>query len=186
MTPTELRKLFEQISNPQDGYSKQYFINNLALNFSSDFKTTNGSQWSRANSYLGKKYNIIKTYKSGRLESIQLDGFKETQEYHSIPSKVREFYNGKPCVFTGSYNQIEIDHKDARYTKNYDSIEDFQPVCKAINDIKREICKKCKNNNCRPKGSTLGFPFDFLKGNEKSDYCEGCYYYDPIKFRAGL
>ncbi len=186
MTPSELGRLFEQIAEPKDGYSEKIYIDNLVENFSPDFRTPNGSQWSRANSYLGRKYNIVKTYKGVRLESVQLDGFRDSLEYHSIPSQVRQFYKGKPCVFTGSCDRIEIDHKDARYTKDYNSIEDFQPVCKAMNDIKRETCKKCKNCSRRPKGSLLGFPYDFLKGDEKSMYCEGCYYYDPIQFRKGL
>lgn len=186
-TPGELGRLFEQIAQPNaQGCSQVFSVEELAADYDEGFKTTNGSQWSRKNSYLGKKYCIKKTYNRGRLDTIQLDGFVGAQEYHAIPQPVRDFYKGRTCVFTGSNDRIEIDHKDARYSQNYNDISAFQPVCKAMNDIKREVCKKCKNTNCRPKGSLLGFPYDFLKGNENSNYCEGCYYYDPIQFRQGL
>lgn len=187
MTPTELGKLFEKIAQPdENGFSQTFSVVDLAYNYEEGFQTTNGSQWSRKNSYLGKKYEIEKTYEGARLSTIKLNGFANKQEYHSIPKIVRDFYKNQTCVFTGSNDRIEIDHKDARYSQDYTNVEAFQPVCKAMNDIKREICKKCKNNCHRPKGTELGFPYDFLKGDEKSDYCEGCYYYDPIQFRKGL
>jgi hypothetical protein len=51
--------------------------------------------------------------------------------------------------------KIEIDHKDGRKNDKRISdletqrIEDFQPLCKAANDIKRQICKKCRETNKR-------------------------------------
>lgn len=83
-------------------------------------------------------------------------------------------------------DRIEIDHKDARYETEKLTVSDFQPVCKAMNDIKREICKKCISSNHRPKGSALGFEYDYLVGDEKSNFCKGCFYYDPVQFRKGL
>lgn len=186
-TPSELGKMFEQIAQPNaQGCSRAFSIEELATNYDSGFKTTNGSQWSRKSGYLGNKYYIKKTYNQGRLDTVQLDGFIEEQEFHAIPQAVRNFYKDQTCVFTGSNDRIEIDHKDARYSQKYNDVNAFQPVCKAMNDIKREICKKCKSTNCRPKGTLLGFSYDFLKGDENSNYCEGCYYYDPIQFRQGL
>lgn len=187
MTPKELGLLFESIAQPdENGVSQEFLIADLAEKYSADFQTTNGSQWSRNNSYLGKKYNVVKTYKSNRVYSIKLNGFNSSTEYHNVPASVRDYYKNQSCVFTGSNMNIEIDHKDARYTQDNTAFNAFQPVCKMMNDIKREICKKCKINKCRPKGSNLGFLYDFIKGDENSEYCEGCYYYDPIQFRKGF
>lgn len=187
MTPKELGLLFESIAQPdENGISREFLIADLAEQHNPAFRTTNGSQWSRNNGYLGRKYNIIKTYKSGRVYSIKLNGFNQSIEYHNIPTQVRDYYKNQSCVFTGCNVNIEIDHKDARYTQDTTELDAFQPVCKMMNDIKREICKKCRTNKCRPRGSSLGFLYDFIKGDENSEYCEGCYYYDPIQFRKGL
>lgn len=51
--------------------------------------------------------------------------------------------------------RIEVDHKDGRKddwrVSNPDtqSFTDFQPLCKAANDVKRQICKECKLTNQR-------------------------------------
>ena len=58
----------------------------------------------------------------------------------------------KKCVILGvngfsENTKIEIDHKDGRKEdmrvsdKSTQRLEDFQPLCKAANDIKRQICK---------------------------------------------
>ena len=186
MTPTELGKLFENIAHPDsNGRSEIISIERLKT-YSADFETSNGSQWSRKNSWLGRKYNIVKTYNKNKVNTIQLNGFQEKIEYHTIPQRVREYYKNANCVFTGSTDKIEIDHKDARYSNNCTQVKDFQPVCKAMNDIKREICKKCLKDKNRPKGTDLGFSFNFLEGDEKSNFCKGCYYYDPIQFRRHI
>lgn len=186
MTPKELGQLFVDLVEIDDnGCSPQIYMKDL-VEIEPEFRTTNGSQWSRANSWLGKQYLIQKTYKSGRVDSIQLVGKNTSSENHFIPAEVYAYYKGKPCVFTGTTNNIEIDHKNARYNNSEYTIADFQPVCKMMNDIKREICKKCRLNKLRPKASSLGFLKDFISGDEKSETCQGCYYYDPIEFRRNL
>jgi hypothetical protein len=51
--------------------------------------------------------------------------------------------------------KIEIDHKDGRKNDLHISdlhtqkIDDFQPLCKAANEVKRQICKKCKETDKR-------------------------------------
>ncbi|MFI3297731.1 MAG: restriction endonuclease, partial [bacterium] len=66
-------------------------------------------------------------------------------------------------------------------------LEDFQPLCKAANDVKRQICKRCKESNIRWNAKNIkGNPYPFYKGDE--DYtnelgCVGCYQYDPVEYR---
>jgi hypothetical protein len=88
---------------------------------------------------------------------------------------------------------IELDHKDGR--KNDWSVSDpvtqeaehFQPLCKAANDIKRQICKRCKENNRRWDAKNIkGNPYSFYDGDEnyRDDLgCKGCYQYDPVEYR---
>ena len=89
--------------------------------------------------------------------------------------------------------RIEIDHKDGRKCDERVSnpatqvLEDFQPLCKAANDVKRQICKECRQTNKRWDATNiLGNPYPFYAGNE--DYnaelgCVGCYQYDPVQYR---
>ena len=66
-------------------------------------------------------------------------------------------------------------------------IEDFQPLCKAANDIKRQICKLCKMTDKRWDAKNIsGNPYSFYEGDENytDDLgCMGCYQYDPVEYR---
>jgi hypothetical protein len=89
--------------------------------------------------------------------------------------------------------KIEIDHKDGR--KNNERIsdlktqklEDFQPLCKAANDIKRQICKECKATNKRWNAKNIKWnPYEFYEWSENYTEelgCKGCYQYDPVEYR---
>ena len=54
---------------------------------------------------------------------------------------------------TSENTKIEVDHKDGRKKdmrvsdQSTQRLEDFQPLCKAANDIKRQICKNCKQTD---------------------------------------
>lgn len=89
--------------------------------------------------------------------------------------------------------KIEIDHKDGRKNnmrvsnQSTQKIEDFQPLCKAANDVKRHICKECKRTDIRWDARNIkGNPYAFYKGSShytKSLGCVGCYQYDPVEYR---
>lgn len=83
---------FENIASPDAaGISGEIYIKDLPLHLN----VTNGSNFSRANSYLDKKYYLIKKYEKdkidtrtqnqregigkGKLISIKLDGLKNQQ-----------------------------------------------------------------------------------------------------------
>jgi hypothetical protein len=89
--------------------------------------------------------------------------------------------------------KIEIDHKDGRMGNERVSdsktqkLEDFQPLCKAANDIKRQICKRCKETGKRWDAKNIkGNPYSFYEGEENYTEelgCVGCYQYDPVEYR---
>lgn len=89
--------------------------------------------------------------------------------------------------------KIEIDHKDGRKDDwrvsdpDTQSIDDFQPLCKAANDVKRQICKDCKRTNKRWDATYLkGNPYPFYDGDinyTEELGCVGCYQYDPVQYR---
>lgn len=89
--------------------------------------------------------------------------------------------------------KIEIDHKDGRKDNDRVSniktqrLEDFQPLSKAANDAKRQICKRCKETNLRWNAKNLkGNPYSFYEGDEHYTQelgCVGCYQFDPVEYR---
>lgn len=86
--------------------------------------------------------------------------------------------------------QIEIDHKDGRKDDlrvsdlNTQTFDDFQALCKACNDKKRQICKKCKESGYRFDATKIpGNRYPFYEGAIEYDGCVGCYQYDPIQYR---
>ena len=178
-----------------EGKTDIIFIEDL-IKINSNFQTNNGCQWARKGSSLDKKY-IIKRFNAkelnipniawNRVVAIQLQGFKEKFENHSIPNAIKIALKNKPCVVLGVVSSdMEIDHKDGKYTKETYELSDFQSMTKAVNDAKREHCKKCNASGIRFKATSLGYPVDYIEGTEISPSCEGCFWYDPVKFRKAL
>lgn len=165
-------------------------------------KLGNGLSWGRGSSSLAKKY-IIEVDKSqsagGSIDAVRLNGLKQAPTFNqTIRQDIKDYYKSQNCVMLGIRGQsentrIEIDHKDGR--KNDDRVadirsqrlEDFQPLCKAANDAKRQICKRCKQTNIRWDAKNIkGNPYSFYEGDEQYTEelgCRGCYQYDPVEYR---
>ncbi|MBR1453455.1 MAG: hypothetical protein IJ593_02255 [Lachnospiraceae bacterium] len=199
MTKTEL---FIKLANPNaKGISRWVSVTEFVGEYK-ELKLGNGGSWCRSNSSLAKKYNIevdkSKT-KSNSIDAIRLNGFNEKSIFNqNIRADIKEYYKNKNCVMLGvngvsENTRIEIDHKDGRKNNQRISdiktqnIDDFQPLCKAANDAKRQICKKCKETNKRWDAKNIkGNPYSFYKGNENYNDelgCKGCYQYDPVEYR---
>lgn len=162
----------------------------------------NGGSWCRANATLAKKFivELDKTQSKGNsIDRIRLAGFNPKTSFNqNIRQDIRDFYKNKKCVMLGvrgksENTKIELDHKDGRKDKvrissiNGQRVEDFQSLCKAANDIKRQICKICKETGKRWSAKNiLGNPYDFYDGDENYNLelgCVGCYQYDPVAYR---
>lgn len=194
--------LFLELAEPNSSGISRWVDVGEFVGVYKDLQLGNGGSWCRASSTLAKKYNVEfnKSKTSGNsIDSIRLNGFNTQSVFNqSIRKDIRDFYKNKKCVMLGvcgksENTKIEIDHKDGRKndmrisdTKTQ-KLEDFQPLCKAANDIKRQICKKCKETNVRWSAKNiLGNPYDFYKGDERytDDLgCVGCYQYDPVAYR---
>lgn len=132
------------------------------------------------------------------IDSIRLNGFNTKEVFNqTIRKDIKDFYKNKKCVMLGvcgisENTKIEIDHKDGRKNDfrvsnpQTQKFEDFQPLCKAANDAKRQICKKCKETNLRWSAKNiLGNPYDFYEGGEEYTEALGwCYQYDPVAYRV--
>lgn len=83
----------------------------------------------------------------------------------SIRSDIRKQIITEPCVVCGTRTQIECDHKNPLYNDarvlnlQTQTINDFQPLCKHCNDVKRQVYKNAK----RTKNAPPVLPLPFFK-----------------------
>jgi hypothetical protein len=199
MTKTEL---FIKLANPdKNGFSRWVNVSEFIGEYK-DLKLGNGGSWCRQSSSLAKKYIVQfdKSKTSGNsIDAIRLNGFNTEQTFsQNIRSDIKDYYKSNNCVMLGiqgnsENTKIEIDHKDGRKDDwrvsdiSTQRIEDFQPLCKAANDAKRQICKRCKETDKRwDAKNLLGNPYSFYEGDENYNDelgCKGCYQYDPVEYR---
>lgn len=194
--------LFIELANPDEsGYSRWVCVSEFAGKYK-DLRLGNGGSWCRANSSLAKRFNVEfdKSITSGNaIDAIRLNGFRAEDTFSQVIRKdIKDFYKEQRCVMLGvkgfsENTKIEIDHKDGRKNDwrvsnpNTQSVDDFQPLCKAANDVKRQICKECKSTNERWDATNIkGNPYPFYEGDKTYTNelgCVGCYQYDPVEYR---
>lgn len=196
------KELFIQLAQPDnDGKSRWVDVSEFTGTYSA-LTFGNGGSWCRASSSLAREYivEVDRNQTPGNsIDAIRLNGFNRQENFNqAIRSDIKAYYQNKRCVMLGvvgfsENTRIEIDHKDGRKNDwrvsnpSTQSFEDFQPLCKAANDVKRQICKKCRETNKRWDATNiLGNPYPFYEGNEDYDVelgCVGCYQYDPVQYR---
>lgn len=182
----------EIIKVDEKGWTDIIYLDEL-IKVDSRFACNNGCQWARKGSKLDNEYNLKRYHanelggKGNKVVAIQLQGFREKAENHAIPAEVRKALAGKPCCVLGVVTtDMEIDHKNGKYNTEIYTINDFQPMSKAVNDAKREHCKRCNTYGYRFDAKILGYPISYTEGNASSPSCVGCYWYDPVDFRSKL
>ena len=196
-SPQTLGMLFERIAgveydedDPMSCFSSEISIDVLA-NIHPNFRSTNGCQWARSdNSYLGKKYIIVRKHQGRKVYSVKLDGAnnKSIKRNRGIKKEIVEAISKQRCAILDVGTQIECDHKDGHYdvltnqSSDTQKMSDFQPLSKAVNDAKRSHCIKCIKSGKRYDAKRLGYSQSFIVGDENTSNCQGCYWYDPQYF----
>ena len=103
-----------------------------------------------------------------------------------------------PCASCGTTTGIECDHKNDLVLEQNDervlnimtqTIDDFQPLCKHCNDVKRAVKAKMKKEKKRQPAP--GFTIKFTQGDEKLDmndfyWYKGTYWGDVAVFKKKL
>lgn len=130
------------------------------------------------------------------IDRIRLNGYNTRGVFNqSICQDIKNHYKQQCCAMCGACGnsentQIEVDHKDGRKDDprvsdlNTQTFDDFQALCKACNDKKHQICKKCKESGYRFDATKIpGNHYSFYEGEAEYDGCVGCYQYDPIQYR---
>jgi hypothetical protein len=161
------------------------------------FKSNNGVSYLRRDAPLSRRYHIERKYHktNGALLGFKLIGFNHNLYFsRSIPQEVRKAtleHYGHKCIWCGSTNRLEVDHKNGRYSSISNRVEDFQILCKSCNDKKRERCKRCQVTgqrfNVQSTISNVLYKVPFTCGSEKFNDkvgCKGCFLYDIEDFYA--
>lgn len=193
-------ELFLELAKPdkETGISRWVYKTEFVDEYA-DLMFQNGWSWGRGDGQLAKMYVLERYPEHGTIEKMRTNGFNTQESFNqTIRKDIKDFYRDKKCVMLGvcgtSVNtRIEIDHKNGRKNDSRVSdmatqkLEDFQPLCKAANDVKRQICKECKKTDKRWDAKNLkGNPYSFYEGNENYSEdlgCVGCYQYDPVEYR---
>lgn len=196
------KELFLNLAKPNENGVSRWVMTSEFVGVYKDLQLGNGGSWCRASSNLAKIYIVEfdKSKTSGNsIDAIRLNGFNKKVHFNQgIREDIKNFYKDKKCVMLGvcgksENTKIEIDHKNGRKDdfrisdKKSQKLDDFQPLCKAANDIKRQICKTCKETNKRWNAKNIsGNPYSFYAGDENYTQelgCIGCYQYDPVAYR---
>ncbi|OQB40016.1 MAG: ICEA Protein [candidate division CPR1 bacterium ADurb.Bin160] len=198
------KELFLELAKPDENGVSRWVSKTEFVGEYSKLMFTNGWDWGRGSSPLASEYilDVDRTITSGNgIDRIRTNGFNTSFNFkQNIRSDIKNYYSNEKCVMLGiqgisENTKIEIDHKAGSKnservsnieTQNYD---DFQPLTKAANDAKRQICKRCQETDFRFDAKDLkGNPISYYKGNEKfsESGCEGCYQYDPVKYRETI
>lgn len=199
MTKTDL---FIELAQPDSEGVSRWVSSSEFVGRYVDLQLGNGGSWCRASSSLAKRF-IVEFDKSlspgNSIDAVRLAGYRREETFsQAIRKDIKDFYKDQRCVMLGvkgfsENTRIEIDHKDGRKedwrvsNPSTQRLDDFQPLCKAANDIKRQICKECRLSNERWDATNIkGNPYPFYEGDK--DYttdlgCVGCYQYDPVAYR---
>ena len=194
-------ELFLELAKPdsQTGVSRWVFRSEFVRKYAS-LALGNGCSWTRG--LIDSKYEIEKDRSKtpgNRIDAIRRVGYKIDGAFsQAIRSDIKEIIRRQKCVMLGvcgtsENTSIEVDHKDGRKTDmrvsdmDTQRLEDFQPLCKAANDIKRQACKECKACGIRWDAKNIeGNPVSYYKGGAEYTSelgCVGCYLYDPVEYR---
>ena len=161
----------------------------------------------RAGSSLDKKYIVEKLRQnndclSSPIVAIRFLGYKDEEVFdQKIRGDIKKEISKRRSAWSGMpgtpSDPIEVDHKDGLKNDlrlndlSRQRIDDFQPLRKSENDLKRQYCKDCEKTFKRPTakeilGEAECFDVDFTHGDSRLDEtvgCEGCFLYDPIAWR---
>lgn len=197
--------LFLELAHPNKNGESRWVYTTEFVGKYAELSLGNGLSWGRRNSALRKKY-IVEVRKDktpgNRVDGIRLVGFNNKRHFNqAIRKDIVEVIRQQKCVMLGirgtsENTSIEVDHKDGRKDDMRVSdiatqrLEDFQPLCKAANDVKRQICKACKASDLRWEATNIkGNPYPFYEGDEHYTEelgCVGCYQYDPVEYRKSM
>lgn len=197
------KDLFIELAQPNESGCSRWVYTEEFVGKYKVLQLGNGGDFCRKSSSLQREY-VVEFDKSrtpgNRIDAIRLVGFNQQKVFNqAIRKDIKDAIRQRRCVMLGvngtsENTTIEVDHKDGRKNDmrvsdmSSQRVEDFQPLCKAANDIKRQICKRCALSDIRWDARNIeGNPYSFYEGDEHYTEklgCVGCYQYDPVEYRV--
>ncbi len=183
--------LFLELAQPDsEGFSRPVPVSEFVGKYDG-LQMGNGGSWCRDDGGLARKFNIRRNKQKGAIVSVQLQGHKKAPILKPIPAHIKKQVGEQQCAVLGIGANIEVDHKDGRRDDPrltdaaLVTLDDFQPMSKAVNNAKRNHCKACRDSGNRFDAKQLGYAVSQVKGNGKyNGTCVGCYWHDPRRFNA--
>ncbi len=189
-----------KVFNPDSKGFSRYVSKEEMVKAFPQLEHKNGCDWGRKSGGLARKFKIEFRYDGNEVAGYRLVGLAESDNARPIRRDIKERIVSDPCVVTGvspsfsDVGRIECDHKNGRYDEcrlaepSEQEIEDFQPLHRAVNLIKRSHCKRCANTGKRFDATSIGFSVGWTKGGPiRPNHelgCTGCYWHDPKDFHA--
>ena len=186
--PGSKPSLFLELAKPNDkGFSREVGVREFRAKYEK-LRFSNGGDWCRDDDSLGNKFNIRRIKEGGKTVAVKLQGHKKLPIKKPIPKHIRDEISKQRCVVLG-VSSVEVDHKDGRRDDprlndpDKLTLDDFQPMSKAVNTAKRQHCKECRRTDQRFDATRLGYDVSQIEGNGLYDgSCVGCYWHDPLEF----
>ncbi len=180
--------LFLELAKPDSqGFSRKVSVSEFIGRYS-ELLLGNGGSWCRDDGGLAKEFNIVRHKSHGRINHIELQGFKKIPIDKGIRANIRQEISKNSCAVL-HIGKVEVDHKDGRRDDprlsdiSRQRTSDFQALSKAVNNAKRQHCKTCRKTGKRFDASLLGYRKSQVKGNGiYRGSCIGCYWYGPFEF----
>ena len=148
------------------------------------FNTTNGIMRRGTPEHFPKGMQWERFPEKGTIQRLRCLGFSDDfKPEGKIRSDIHKIISKQPCMLTGD-TKVEVDHragnKEHPLHQHVDDpeqqqVSDFMPLCREMNQKKREICKKCTATGQRP-----GVPLLYGGGEMKpGEGCNGCFWMQP-------
>ena len=176
-----------------------------------DISKNSNEMWSN----IFQKFNIYNTYKSFSQKALTrknkdnkaISGVKFLQFHgrkpivpvidQGIRDDIRKHICSKPCCVCFRTDSIECDHKNDLknnprvLVKSTQILDDFQPLCKHCNMLKKSASQLRNKTNKRIGATRYGFSKDFTIGDDtfnRNDpyWYKGTYWGDVMEFKKSL
>jgi hypothetical protein len=141
---------------------------------------------------LGRDFIFDKRYKRGLIAVRSVGLLGQIQREQSIRSDIAATIRQMPCALLGTYQNIEVDHKNGRKNDrrledlSLQVLDDFQPLNSTVNAVKREHCRRCEASGKRYDARDRGFRHGWWIGGEAFLSCNGCFWHDIRRFNAEM